>query len=94
MKTPGNDPGRIPQYLADNPLNQAERILVSKYVIFGNMNKLNISGGKKLYGHVIAIPLDKDMRARAVAMTSPYRLTCDLFKTVESDQLLVDVDRF
>ena len=74
LKTRGNDPGRIPQHLADNPLNQAERIVISKYVIFGNMNKMNISCGNKLYGHVIAIPLDKDIRQRAVAGTSLYHL--------------------
>ena len=73
MKTRGNDPGRIPQHLADNPLNQAERIVISKYVVFGNMNKMNISGGNKLYGHVIAIPLDKDIQKRAVAGMSLYR---------------------
>ena len=72
LKTPGNDPGRIPQDLADDPLNQAERIVISKYAIFGNLNKVNISGGNKLYGHVIAVPLDTDVQASAVARGSPY----------------------
>ena len=77
LKTRGddgwNDPARIPKNLADDPLNQAERVVISKYVIFGNMNKVNISNGNKLYGHVIAVPLDTDVQERAISRSSRDR---------------------
>jgi hypothetical protein len=50
-----SDPGRMPQWLKDNPLNMAEEIVMNEVVIFNTIALLDVVKKNHLSGHVIAI---------------------------------------